>query len=119
MKRLTRRETDIMHVLWNATEALSARDIAQANPEISQNTIQSLIKKLLDENFIKVDGFKSTGTIYTRKFVPNISEQEYFFTTVSKKSFQKYLTAFITDNNNARELQDLKTKVNKRLKELQ
>lgn len=44
-ERLTKRETQIMNVLWSSDEPLSAHDILVLAPELSRNTIQIVLKK--------------------------------------------------------------------------
>ncbi|MBA1435245.1 BlaI/MecI/CopY family transcriptional regulator [Bombilactobacillus bombi] len=118
MRILTKREVDIMRVLWDSTESISSRDITRINPEISQNTVQALLRKLVDKGFIKTDGKKSTGTIYARKYRPIVSEKDYFLSQITPKKFQKFINAYISENNNENELKELERLVRKKLNEI-
>ena len=44
---LSRRELDIMNVLWEEGKPLKASDFPDRKPELSINTVQSVLKKLL------------------------------------------------------------------------
>lgn len=75
--RLTKRETQIMNVLWNSKEPLSAHDILVNAPELSRNTIQIVLKKLQTIGFIEVAGFGYNKNALTRTFRPVITQSEY------------------------------------------
>lgn len=55
---LTKREFQIMNVLWNSSEPLSAHDVSVAAPELSRNTIQIVLK-----NFRKSVLWKSQASL--------------------------------------------------------
>ena len=61
-ERLSKRELDIMEVLWDANEPLSANDILNLIPDITMNTIQPNLKKLMKKGFIEVSGVGYTKT---------------------------------------------------------
>lgn len=60
--QLTKKELQLMTVLWNSSVALSANDISNINPDLNKNTIQVVLKKLLDKDLIKVDNIGYSGT---------------------------------------------------------
>lgn len=76
-KQLTKRETQIMNVLWNSGQSLSAHDILVASPDLSRNTIQIVLKKLQSLGFIEVTGFSYNKNALTRTFRPVITQSEY------------------------------------------
>lgn len=41
---LTKRESQIMNILWNSEQPRSAHEILLASPELSRNTIQIVLK---------------------------------------------------------------------------
>ena len=45
--KLTKRESEIMSILWNTDSEMSAIDIMNASDGISLNTIQQTLQKLL------------------------------------------------------------------------
>ena len=43
---LTKKEQEVMDVLWNSTEEMSTNDIKTTAPELNNYTIQQVIKKI-------------------------------------------------------------------------
>ncbi len=75
-KKINNRDLDILEVLWNAEEALSANDIAEIS-KISKNTVLPVLKNLLSQEYIKVDDVVLTGKTLTRKYLPAIDKEEF------------------------------------------
>ncbi len=54
--QLTKREDQVMRVLWNSDKPLSASAIKeQMKEDVSIYTIQQVLQKLLKQKYIKVD----------------------------------------------------------------
>ena len=73
---LSKRELDVMNVLWEAGRPMIASDIPGVQPSLSINTVQSVLKKLLMRNFIEVDKIVHSGTVLTRSYRPIISDRK-------------------------------------------
>lgn len=73
--RLTNRERDIMNILWESSESLTASEIAGKQEELSINTVQALLKKLLKKELIKIDRIVYSGTVLCRSYRPAISPE--------------------------------------------
>ena len=50
---MSKRELDIMNVLWESEDSLIASEIPGIKPEISLNTVQSVLRKLLKRQYIR------------------------------------------------------------------
>lgn len=74
---LSRRELDIMNVLWAEGKPLKASDFPERKPELSINTVQSVLKKLLQRGFIEVAEIVQSGTVLSRSYAPAIKPEEY------------------------------------------
>lgn len=74
--KLTTRELDIMKLLWNAENSMTSSEIATES-EISINTIQATISKLLKKNLIEVGEIVYSGTVLTRSYLPVITKEEF------------------------------------------
>ena len=48
--KLTGREMDIMNILWNSQKPLIASEIAEYRSDLTINTVQAVIRKLLNIN---------------------------------------------------------------------
>lgn len=75
--RLTNREKEIMDILWSSTKSLVASDIAKQGENMSLNTVQAILRKLLQHKLIKVDDIVYSGTVLTRAYVAAISKESF------------------------------------------
>ncbi len=81
---LTGREKDILTILWNAEEGMIASDIVKkADGELTINTVQAVLKKLLRRKLIKVDDIVYSGTVLCRRYVPAMCESEFETSMIS------------------------------------
>ena len=74
---LTRRDMDIMNILWQSEEHMTASQIAGVNPDLTINTVQAVIRKLLKEKLIKIDNIVYSGTVLCRCYTPAISADDF------------------------------------------
>ncbi len=84
---LSKRELDVMNVLWEANKPLIASDIPKANANLSINTVQAVLKKLLQKDFIKINDIVHSGTVLTRSYLPAITPDEYALKYVKSEIF--------------------------------
>lgn len=75
--KLTNREYDIMKILWTSENALTASNIVEHAEELSINTVQATLKKLLKRDLIQIDKIVYSGTVLTRAYRPSISQEEF------------------------------------------
>lgn len=75
--KLTRRQLEVMRVLWIADEPLTASEILKRDLELNINTVQSVVKTLLEKEFIKVADIVYSGTVLCRSYIPLMTEQYY------------------------------------------
>lgn len=76
-KKITNRELDIMQLLWNAEKPLIASEIASLKPDLTINTVQAVLRKLLKQGYIEIAEIVYSGTVLTRSYRPLISEQDF------------------------------------------
>lgn len=74
---LTGRERDILSILWNADKGMIASEIVKEREDLTINTVQAILKKLLKRNLIKVDEIVYSGTVLSRSYVPTLTEAEF------------------------------------------
>lgn len=77
MKLLNGKKQEIMAVLWEAEEPLSAYQISQQNPQLKMPTIRRSLEELLKEGNIQVAGSVMSGRVYARAYSPVLSKEEY------------------------------------------
>ena len=116
--RLTKRETQIMNVLWNSKEPLSAHDILVNAPELSRNTIQIVLKKLQTIGFIEVAGFGYNKNALTRTFRPVITQSEYVESSLADDTSYVLAMNFIRRTQNMKLLDQLETLIKERREDL-
>lgn len=102
MKKLTRKEEELMKILWQIKEGF-VKDIAEHYPEPKPhyNTISSLVRLLEEKGYVD---HKAYGN--THQYFPSISKQEYrkaFIKDVVKdyfdNSYKQTVSLFIEEKN--------------------
>ena len=116
--KLTKRESEIMSILWNTDSEMSAIDIMNASDGISLNTIQQTLQKLLKLNFIHISGVGMHKKSLTRLFRPSVDEADYISAFISKSAFAKLASNFIKQVNNEEALEELSEIIVRKREEL-
>ena len=102
MKRLTRKEEELMKILWEMEKAF-VKDILikYLDPRPHYNTVSSLIRTLQEK---KIIGFKPYGNTY--EYFPLMSKEEYrkaYMRLIIKdyfdNSYKKAVSFFINEDN--------------------
>jgi len=81
---LTKSEMEIMDVLWGAGEPLSRADLLTRSEEKSwkDSSVHILLNGLLHKGAIREAGFVKRSKTYGRTFLPTLTREEYFATTI-------------------------------------
>ena len=81
---LTRSEMEIMDVLWGAGVPLSRADLLTRSEEKSwkDSSVHILLNGLLQKGAIREAGFVKRSKTYGRTFLPTLTREEYFATTI-------------------------------------
>ena len=116
--QLTKKELQLMTVLWNPSIALSANDISNINPDLNKNTIQVVLKKLLDKELIKVDNIGYSGTVLTRLYVPVVSQEAYVSQSLTNQTMKKLVANFIDSSDTMDDLSEIEKRIAQKKKEL-
>ncbi len=104
---LTKRESQIMNILWNSEQPISAHEILLASPELSRNTIQIVLKKLQTLGFIEVAGFSYHKNALTRTFKPIISQSQYIAQSLADNASYELAMNFIRQTEDSAILDEL------------
>ena len=80
-----------MDILWNSSTPLTASEIISQNNELKIPTVQAVLKKLLNENFVVVADIGYSGTVLSRRYKAIITADEYANTQYA--SLSKSLSA--------------------------
>lgn len=81
---LTRSEMEIMDVLWEAGTPLSRADLLTRSEEKTwkDSSVHILLNGLLQKGAIREAGFVKRSKTYGRTFLPTMTREEYFATTI-------------------------------------
>lgn len=81
---LTRSEMEIMDVLWEANTPMSRADLLSQSQEKSwkDSSVHILLNGLLHKGVIREAGFVKRSKTFGRTFVPTLTREEYFATTI-------------------------------------
>jgi BlaI family transcriptional regulator, penicillinase repressor len=89
MKKLTRKEEEVMKILWDLEKAFVKNIIAQyPDPKPHYNTISSLVRLLQEKGIV---GYKQYGNTY--EYFPLISKENY------RRPFMKQVVKDYFDNS--------------------
>ncbi|HAM30036.1 MAG TPA: hypothetical protein DCP49_01240 [Erysipelotrichaceae bacterium] len=118
MNKLTKRESDIMEILWKNENDMSANDILLASDGMSIYTIQQVLQRLLDYGFIEVASIGRNKKSLTRLYRPSVSEIAYYSAFMSPKTTSEFATQFIEKADDLKTLEQFKELIKKKEKEL-
>lgn len=93
-QKFTSRDLDILSVLWNSSEPLTAAQIVETNSNLNMNTVQAVLRKLLKNELIEVADIVYSGTVLARRYKSAISGKDFALYKLSSeyKQFGKDLS---------------------------
>ena len=68
MKGLTKRQEDVMNILWDAKKPIIASEIVKTGTDLNINTVQAALRSLIKKNYIEVAEIVYSGTVLTRSY---------------------------------------------------
>ena len=119
IKLLTKRQNEVMSVLWSSDLPLSANQICNENESLSMNTVQQVLKALLKMQFIKVEDIGYSNTVLTRLYSPVVKQADYLQFLLGNNSTFDLTSSLIDRNKNLNELKQLQVLIEKKCKELE
>lgn len=87
--KITRRDLDILNILWDSSKPMTASQIVQMNEELTMNTVQAVLRKLLKEKLIEVAEIVYSGTVLSRSYKTSVSPGEFAISQLTSE-FQAY-----------------------------
>jgi len=70
------RELEILNILWNSDVALTSADIIEEGNRLSQSTVQAVLRKLLNEGLVQVEGVTHSGNVLSRTYKPTEASRD-------------------------------------------
>ena len=119
-KRLTNKQMDVMNILWENDKPMAASEILKANEKLNINTIHACIRKLLEEEYVKVAYIDYSGNVIIGYFMPTFYKGKYFSESYKDiiGSKKLILTSLIETETNIEELEQLENLIRKKKEEL-
>ena len=74
---ITKREKDILKLLWKYSKPLTASELAKCSGEISISTTQTSLKNLMKKGLVEVADIVYSGTVLSRSYKPSLSSTQY------------------------------------------
>lgn len=77
---LTAREEELLHILWEMKEPLTAGEMVERLSVDGWNkaTVFKTVQTLSDRGYLKVTALEKCAKSYARKFVPALTKEEYY-----------------------------------------
>ncbi len=113
IKLLTKKENEIMSILWQNKKPLNAHQIKEADNSLSIYTIQQVLQRLLKMDFIKVAEINYSGTVLARFYAPKLSKTDYMKFLFGTESTVELASFLIESNNNDEELKEIEALIQK------
>ena len=121
-KHFTKKELEIMKILWNSQSPLIASEIANANPTLNINTVHACLRSLSKKDAIKIANIVYSGTVLTRSYIPTVTNEEYFGDLyndiLGTKKENLLLRSLIDTQTDITELENLEKIIAQKKKEL-
>lgn len=115
-KKLTKRDLDIMEILWKQKEPIAICDIQKEIPELSKNSIQQVLKRLLNRDYVHVANISQNKKALMREFLPNITKEQYFSSFLDTETFLQLSASFIAQCDDMAVIDHLQKEIDKKRK---
>ena len=105
MLNLTKRDMDVLNILWESDEPKTATMISKSGDGLTMNTTQAVLRKLLKNNLIEIADIVYSGTVLTRSYKSVICQEEFLlqklvhqYKSMSKKGSKAAILAILLDS---------------------
>lgn len=121
-KRITKKQLEIMKILWSSDKPLIASEILKKNDSLNINTVQACLRALVNKQFIKVADIVYSGTVLTRSYTPLVSREDFLGTAcqdiIGKAKVSSLIASLIDTETNLSELEELEKLIEQKKEEL-
>lgn len=121
-KKLSARQLQVMELLWNSPESMTASAIEQKAEDLQINTVNASLRALIKKEYIKVDQIVYSGTVLTRSYKPIISHDEYIAMSCEEltnfSSSLAIVANLVEDETDEQVLDELEKIISRRKKQL-
>ena len=119
MLKLTKKENEIMEIIWNIDKPLTAAEI-QTRTDMSIYSVQQILLRLLSKNFISVAGIKQNKKAFARQYTAMVSEADYILAFINNPKIEIQLASnLITKSTDLQTINQLEKLIELKRKELE
>lgn len=115
--KLNPRELEVLKILHEADRALTSTEIVNSGSELTQSTVQAVLRKLLAAELVEVQGVTHSGNVLSRTFGPTekskqvltekfLNDYRSFRTIISKRAAVAGM--FEMDEDDSRRAEDIR-----------
>lgn len=115
--KLNPRELEVLKILHESDRALTSTEIVNSGSELTQSTVQAVLRKLLAAELVEVQGVTHSGNVLSRTFGPTekskqvltekfLNDYKSFRTIISKRTAVAGM--FEMDDDDSRRAEDIK-----------
>lgn len=74
--KLNPRELEVLKILHESERALTSTEIVNSGDELTQSTVQAVLRKMLAAELVEVQGVTHSGNVLSRTFGPTAKSKE-------------------------------------------
>ena len=74
--KLNPRELEVLKILHESDRALTSTEIVNSGAELTQSTVQAVLRKLLANELVEVQGVTYSGNVLSRTFGPTAKSRD-------------------------------------------
>ena len=116
---VTNREFEVLNIFWEHNTGLTAKQIHDINPDLVLSTVQSVLKKLIKKNLIKVDEIVYSGTVLTRSYIPTLSAESFVLRQYDTLNMSELLTQFLGNSKDtSKDIQEIENVLDEKRRDL-
>lgn len=95
---LTAREEELLNILWEMNEPLTAGEMVERLEADGWNqvTLFKTVRTLSDRGYLKVTGLEKSAKSYARKLAPAVTKEEYYTEVMMERGLDSSSIANIT-----------------------
>lgn len=114
LKLLTKKENEVMSILWQSEIPLTAHQITETDDSLSIYTVQQVLQRLLKMNYIKIADINYSGTVFARFYTPAVSQTDYIQFLLGADSPYEIASSLIESTQDEQELDKLEQLIKKK-----
>ena len=73
---LSEREMNVMQVLWKYEKPMTVTEIVESEKELTTPTVHTVLRKLLDKDYVQVIDTVQTGKVFARRYKAKKTQDE-------------------------------------------